>query len=48
MCRRTANTAETPVGFFDFGRGVKTWFQTLTIIQPNQWPANTWTAPKNC
>jgi hypothetical protein len=44
----TANAAETPVGFFDFYRGEKTWFQTITIIQPTQWPAGTWTPPKNC
>ena len=32
----------------DFGRGVKTWFQSITIIQANQWPAGQFDVPANC
>ena len=44
----TADAKETPVGFFDLLREVRTYFQTITIVQPTSWPAGTWTAPKNC
>lgn len=44
----TANAAELPVGFFDFGRQVKTYFSTFTVVQPNAWPANQWAVPTIC